>query len=578
MASLRRLGLLACAVVAIASGLTLADPSPPAAQANLPCDAAVGPVDAITGAVGIGNPVGDACNTVTDPVLGLPGKALDPLKDAANSIRQGIFNEITGWVSEGAVWLLGEVVKLTEATTTPDLLSKGFVRQYRQMALIATLLGALMLLFAVFDSLGRGDAGSLLRVFLVNVPLAAIATSAAYVVVQLLVVATDGLCQAIAASTASNSEQFFKGAIKALSETGAVGGAAVGTATGGPGANSAVGAGAGGTVVPLFVGFIAAIVAAFAAFFVWVELLMRDAAIYVVALFMPLALAASIWPRWASALRRTCELTVVIVFSKFVIVAIISLAASLLANTGGKVEHVLAAAALLLLACFAPFVLFKLIPFAEGAISAAYSRQSGAGAAVQGVQLGSSVMLMRRAALANWGGGGSGGSSSGLGSGGGSGGGRGGGGGSAGGRPGGSGGGGAASAGAGEGAAAGGAAAGAVAMPAMAAAAAAQGSKAAAGRLGATGTAQAASGSAGQTSAAPEQGGEGSGAAQQRAPRPQAQESSRSGAPSAGKGAPAGGSGAGGGEAQSSQTSSETKPPRPKADAKTSGAGKGSGG
>ena len=575
MASLRRLGLLACAVVAIASGLILADPSPPAAQANLPCDAAVGPVDAITKTVDIGNPVGDACNTVTDPVLGLPGKALDPLKDAANSIRQGIFNEITGWVSEGAVWLLGEVVKLTEATTTPDLLSKGFVRQYRQMALIATLLGALMLLFAVFDSLGRGDAGSLLRVFLVNVPLAAIATSAAYVVVQLLVVATDGLCQAIAASTASNSEQFFKGAIKALSETGAVGGAAVGTATGGPGANSAVGAGAGGTVVPLFVGFIAAIVAAFAAFFVWVELLMRDAAIYVVALFMPLALAASIWPRWASALRRTCELTVVIVFSKFVIVAIISLAASLLANTGGKVEHVLAAAALLLLACFAPFVLFKLIPFAEGAISAAYSRQSGAGAAVQGVQLGSSVMLMRRAALANWGGGGS---SSGLGSGGGSGGGRGGGGGSAGGRPGGSGGGGAASAGAGEGAAAGGAAAGAVAMPAMAAAAAAQGSKAAAGRLGATGTAQAASGSAGQTSAAPEQGGEGSGAAQQRAPRPQAQESSRSGAPSAGKGAPAGGSGAGGGEAQSSQTSSETKPPRPKADAKTSGAGKGSGG
>ena len=56
---------------------------------------------------------------------------------------------------------------------------------------------------------------------------------------------------------------------------------------------------------------------------------MRDAAVYVVALFMPLAFAASIWPRWSGALRRTGELLVVVIGSKFVIVSIIALAAGL---------------------------------------------------------------------------------------------------------------------------------------------------------------------------------------------------------------------------------------------------------
>ena len=85
--------------------------------------------------------------------------------------------------------------------------------------------------------------------------------------------------------------------------------------------------------MPLFVSFLAAIIGAFAAFFVWIELLMRDAAVYVVALFMPLALAASIWPRWSGALRRTGELIVVVIGSKFVIVSIIALAAGLVADT-----------------------------------------------------------------------------------------------------------------------------------------------------------------------------------------------------------------------------------------------------
>jgi hypothetical protein len=412
MAWLRKAATLGCAVALALAALGLGNPNLPEAKANVACDIGVSPAGPVTGAIGIGDPVGDACNAVTDPVLGIAGHVLDPLKDAAKSLSDGVFNQITTWVADGAVWLLGEVVELTQKTTSPDLLSKGFLRQYRQMASIAVVLAALMLLFAVLESLGRGDGAMLWRVFLVNVPLAAIATSAAYVVVALLIATCDGFCEVIAHSTASDTRAFFRGSVQALAEAGGAVGAATGTASTGAGAGTVSGAAAGAAEVPLFVGFIAAVLAAVAAFLVWIELLMRDAAIYVVALFMPMAIAASIWPRWTSALRRTAELLIVVVFSKFVIVAIIALAASLLAHTEGKVEQVLAAGALLLLACFAPFVLFKLVPFAEGAVSSAYSRQGASRVTVQAAQRGS-VSMMRQAAHANWGGGSKGGGSSG---------------------------------------------------------------------------------------------------------------------------------------------------------------------
>lgn len=500
MASPPSLALVLCLAALGAGALTLADPSPPVAQANVACDVGLAPADAVTGAIGIGDPMGDACEAVTDPVLDLAGDAIvDPLKDAAASIGEGVFNRITAWVAEGAVWLISEVAVMSEKTTTPNLLSKGFLKQYRSMALLAAFMAALMLIFAVFEALGRGDPGMLWRVFLVNAPLAAIATSAAYVVVQLLVATCDGMSEAIWQSSGADAERFLKGTVKAVIAVGGGAGAAAGGAVAGPG-----GAAGGAVAVPMFVGLIAIAVAAFAAFFVWLELLMRDAAIYVVALFMPLAIAASIWPRWVSALRRTCELVVVIVFSKFVIVAIISLAASLIAHNEGSVEHVLAGAAMLLLACFSPFVLFKLVPFAEGALSSAYGRQSASGGVARTMN---SAQMVRTLSRANWaasskagaaGGGSGGGSAQGIG-----------------GAKGGGGGGQGAAAAGGGGAAAGGA--GAVALESTVGAA--KRTKAAAERLAATGTAQAASAEGADRFGAPAGGGtEGAGSP----PRPKA--------------------------------------------------------
>jgi hypothetical protein len=395
-----RRGLPALAFAALAAGLVLlAQPSPPKAEANVVCDVGSAPADAVSGiadavtggVVGGGNPVGDACNAVSGGVTGI---VTDPINDAIEGVGNSIFEQITTWVSGGAGWLIGKVVEGINETTTPELTTKAFLQQYGRMAQIAALMGLAMLLLAVLEGLAQGNAG---------LPLAFIATSVAYAVVQMLLVVTDGLCHAVASASHDNSQEFFKGAITGLSQAGGDAGREVGGAGGTNVTGAVAGQAAGQTAAPLFVTFLAAIIGAFAAFMVWLELLMRDAAVYVVALFMPLALAASIWPRWAGALRRTGELLLVVIGSKFVIVSIISLAAGLMAENDGRVEHILAASALMLLACFAPFVLFRLVPFAEGAMASAYGRRSAAGGAVSGVQIASDVQIMRNMASSNFG-------------------------------------------------------------------------------------------------------------------------------------------------------------------------------
>src|ERR1700750_366875 len=241
MPSLRSAGIcLAAALLALV--VVLASPAPPPAQAtSVPC-IGLSPAGAVGDVFGIGNPIRDACEAVPDPILGAASDAvLGPLKDAAGELGKGALSQVTSWAADGAVWLIGEIAVGIDKTTSPNLLSKGFLHQYRLMGQIAALMAALMLIFVVLESLARGEPSLLLRVFLVNVPLAAIATSVAYVVVQLLLATSDGMGEAIAQSTGADSHHFFKGAIEALASVGAKPGAIAGETIGGPGLGKAPG-------------------------------------------------------------------------------------------------------------------------------------------------------------------------------------------------------------------------------------------------------------------------------------------------------------------------------------------------
>jgi hypothetical protein len=395
----RRSGAAAIVVAALAAALVLAQPSPSPARADLPCEVTSGTVGAVTGAVGLGNPAGDVCETVTGGLGSVTGAitapVTGPIKGALKGLGNDVFEQLTSWVAEGASWLMGQVVTAIDTSTTPRLDTEGFLRTYGRMAAIAAVLAAVMLLFSILEGIAQGNPGLLVRVVVVNVPVAFLGMSLAFAVVQLLLGVTDGLSAAIASASHHDSTRFFEAAIGDLGHVGGQVGKGVGEAAGQTPTEAAGSQAAGSVAVPLFVGFLAAIVGAFAALFVWIELLFRDAAVYVVVLFMPLALAASIWPRWTGALRKLAEILVALIGSKFVIVAIISMAVSLISEESGSVEHVLAATALMCLACFAPFVLLRLIPFSEGALGAAYGRRSAAGGAVSGMQMASDVAILR---------------------------------------------------------------------------------------------------------------------------------------------------------------------------------------
>jgi type IV secretion system protein TrbL len=387
-------------VPSLAVLLLMGQPSPSPARANLPCEVASGPFGAVTGVAGLGNPVGDVCEAVSGGLGSVAGAVTapvtGPIKGALKGLGDDVFEQLTGWVAEGASWLMGQVVTAIDSSTTPHLDTEGFLRTYGQMSAIAAVLAAAMLLFTILEGIAQGSPGLLVRVVLVNVPVAFLGMSVAVVIVQLLLGVTDGLSAAVANVSHHDSTHFFEAAIGDLGHVGGKVGRGLGETAGQTGVEGSAGEAGGAVAVPLFVGFIAAIIGAFAAFFVWIELLFRDAAVYVVVVFMPLALAASIWPRWTGTLRKLAEILVALIGSKFVIVAIISMATSLVAEESGSVEHVLAAAALMCLACFAPFVLLRLIPFSEGAMAAAYGRRSAAGGATSGaMQTVSNVSMLR---------------------------------------------------------------------------------------------------------------------------------------------------------------------------------------
>ena len=124
----------------------------------------------------------------------------------------------------------------------------------------------------------------------------------------------------------------------------------------------------------------------FAAIFVWLELIVRDAAIYVAVLFFPAALAAAIWPALAGWPGRLGRLLMLFVILKPVALIVLSLAGNAAAaglsfggGVSGSVGTILAAIVIFALAAFAPWALMYLLAAdAESAYVAAGAARGGA--------------------------------------------------------------------------------------------------------------------------------------------------------------------------------------------------------
>lgn len=375
----RRALLVICAALAIVATQAVV------ARADV-CDhvpsIGIGPVSTTTPCKVVEHPLKSAkgvANAVTHPADTAKNIVTAPFKAAGDEVMQGI----TTWVADGAGWLVEQGGKLIDATTTPRIESPWFLRQYGLMSAVATLFALPLLLFAVIQGVLQRDAGTIMRAAAFNLPLAFIFSAMAVVVVALCLSLTDWMSAQVAQSVGSDARAFFADTTKAL--------ASVGGAAGGP---------QGAVVVPLFAQFLGALVAAIGAFLVWLELLLRSAAIYVTVLFLPLGFVGMIWPSTARWTRVLAWLLFAIIFTKFVIVAILALASAGLSHSGSResFQGVLAGGALLILAATSPFALLKLVPFVEGAVDR-YGARRAAGTAVMPM---SPSMMMAQVLTTNW--------------------------------------------------------------------------------------------------------------------------------------------------------------------------------
>jgi hypothetical protein len=314
--------------------------------------------------------VGNVCDAVSSAVSG-----------AAKATGEFVMRGVTEWVTDAAVWVTGKVGAVVDATTSPDLTAGWFKGEYGEMVAVAGALALLMLMLAVIQSVIRQDLAMLVRAAFGYLPMAFILAGVAIAATGLLIAITDGISGTVVSGLGSGQTDNLLQSV-------------------GDAYKNALDQSSG---IPLFGVFLGAIILAIGAFVLWLELIIRDAAIYICVFFLPLTFVAMIWPaasRWA---RRLVELLVAIVLAKFVVVAILGLATAAITNMSGlggdgnTFERMIAGTALLVLAAWSPFALLRLIPMMEVAAATVASQRSTIGAAAGSAGIHSPATYMRQA-------------------------------------------------------------------------------------------------------------------------------------------------------------------------------------
>ncbi|MBV9941750.1 MAG: hypothetical protein JO262_06425, partial [Solirubrobacterales bacterium] len=346
----------AAATSRVALGLA---PNQPVSELNVP-KAACGVAGVVNKAIGI------ACGALSNGgallkggkqlITGNVGGAVSTLLGGGSGTVGATASTALGlaavgvWAVGGATAVLHETAAALGATTRPQLQSTWFSSTYWRMAAIAAMLTLPFLFAATVQALLRSDASLLVRAALGYLPLAMLSIGIAAPLTTLLLSASDELCGLISSAAADEASHLI----------GRIGLAVAGLSA---------------LARSPFLAFLIALFTIAATFTLWIELLLREAAVYVVVLMLPLAFAALAWPARRMWAVRAIEILVALILSKFAIVAVLSLGgAAISAGTGHfGLTQMMAGSVLILLAAFSPWALLRLIPLAEIASAAAGS-------------------------------------------------------------------------------------------------------------------------------------------------------------------------------------------------------------
>ncbi len=262
---------------------------------------------------------------------------------------------VGGWVLGGARTALKLTASLLDKTTSPQLRTTWFSSTYWRIAGIGALLTLPFLFAAAIQALLRSDLTLLLRAAFGYLPLSLLAVSVAAPLTMLLLAASDGASAVVSSAAGGASARaltkigIYSGTLDLISRS-------------------------------PFISFVIGLLVVGAAVLLWVEMLMRSAAIYIVVLMLPLVFASLVWPARRVWAVRAIEVLIALILSKFVVVSVLSLSGAPLGQAGsGGVGGMLMGLVLVSLAALAPWALVRLLPMTELASAAAGQLRGEAG-------------------------------------------------------------------------------------------------------------------------------------------------------------------------------------------------------
>jgi type IV secretion system protein TrbL len=286
----------------------------------------------------------------------VPGTGIvrDLLGGAAGWAFEEIAEGIAKWVLGAVAFFVEGALRFLQTSARPQVEADWFAGPGSPFATVRNIAAVLLLAFAflgILQGLLYGDVGLMVRQVVGKLPLAVIGMVVTVAAVGKMLDLTDALSAAVLSTTDDQALHFLSGF-----------GVAVTGATSG------------------FAAVVLGLVAVIAALILWVELLVRASLVYLLVAISPLGFAAMLWPSARGVLRKTIELLVAVILSKFVIAVALSIGVAALAGAGEAAQGsggagaglatLLVGSVVVGLAAFAPFIVLKLVPMAEAAIAA----------------------------------------------------------------------------------------------------------------------------------------------------------------------------------------------------------------
>ena len=297
-----------------------------------------------------------------DPGVGIPIPIPIPHPhiDIVGSILSALGRVLTSGVQSIAAWAFDGMTGALLATTQVNL-GGWFDAPWRAMLAVAAVLSIPVLLLGVGAEVIAGRPAAALRRGVLVPLVVGPALLAARAVLGLVLAVVNGCCALVVRLGIGGAGGFADALDRMRHVLGVSGGGVPGT----------------DGVALLFV----VLITAFLSFVIWIELAVRAALVYLLAAFIPLALAGLFWSATARWTRRLLEVLAAVVLAQLVITVVMVLAAAALAGhadgLAAGIDQLAVGLALLFLGTLGLPMTLRLLPHVVEASVAA-----GTGAAV----------------------------------------------------------------------------------------------------------------------------------------------------------------------------------------------------